>query len=121
MSDKCDIDHIDEFAIKSVKSNIIADSTILSLSEKFKLLSNPTRLKILLALSHHDLCICDLAAVLETSQSAVSHQLRVLRHANFVKYNKEGKIVYYSLIEQDFISNILSKIKESRDYVVEAV
>ena len=121
MKDKCDTNHIDEFAVKNVKSTILSDSAIILLSEKFKLLSNPTRLKILIALFHHDLCVCDLATVLGTTQSAVSHQLRILRHANFVKYNKEGKIVYYSLAKQDFINSILTEIAESDKYVVTVV
>jgi DNA-binding transcriptional ArsR family regulator len=66
-------------------------------AETFKILGDPTRIKILQALSTRELCVCDLAAVVTMGQSAVSHQLRLLRGARLVKYRKEGKMVWYSL------------------------
>ena len=68
-----------------------------TLAETFKVLSNPRRLKIINALSKHELCVCDLAALLGTTDSAVSHQLRTLRQMRLVKYRREGKLAYYSL------------------------
>ncbi|MEI6127789.1 MAG: metalloregulator ArsR/SmtB family transcription factor [Pseudomonadota bacterium] len=67
------------------------------LAEIFKVLGDATRVSILQALSIEELCVCDLAMLLNLTQSAVSHQLRLLRAAHLVKFRKEGKIVYYSL------------------------
>jgi len=71
--------------------------TILRLAETFKVLGDPTRMKIIFALSLEELCVCDIANLLGTTKSAVSHQLRVLRNMRLVKYRKDGKMVYYSL------------------------
>jgi len=70
------------------------------LSELFKSLGDQTRLKILFALSRSEMCVCDIAALLEMSQSAISHQLRVLRNVRLVKYHKVGKVVYYTLDDE---------------------
>ena len=70
------------------------------LSETFKVLSHPTRLKIIHALSEAELCVCDLAALLGSTESAVSHQLRLLRGMRLVKYRREGKLAYYALDDQ---------------------
>jgi ArsR family transcriptional regulator len=70
------------------------------LAELFKSLGDPTRLNILFALSIESMCVCDIAALVNMSQSAISHQLRVLRGARLVKYEKRGKSVYYSLDDE---------------------
>ncbi len=70
-----------------------------SLVELFKLLSGETRIKILLALSESELCVCDLSEVLEKEVSAISHQLKELRQGNMVTSRREGKKIYYSLEE----------------------
>lgn len=70
---------------------------LLALAELFKALGDGTRVKILCALYRSELCVCDLTAILDMKQSAVSHQLRVLRSGKIVKSRKEGKNVYYSL------------------------
>ncbi|AGA68619.1 putative transcriptional regulator [Desulfitobacterium dichloroeliminans LMG P-21439] len=63
----------------------------------FKTLGDPTRIRIMDALARSEFCVCDLAELLDLSQSATSHQLRILRNSNLVKYRKDGKMVYYSL------------------------
>ena len=73
------------------------EETILAVSEVFKVLSDPTRARIVFALSQTELCVCDLAALLNLSDSAVSHQLRLLRSLRLVKYRKVGRLAYYSL------------------------
>ncbi len=73
------------------------DEALQKLADLFKTLSDPTRVKILFALSTGELCVCDLAALLQMSQSAISHQLRLLRAARIVRYRKQGKNVFYSL------------------------
>ncbi len=83
--------------IKTAKENMIPDDDSQKLAETFKVFGDFNRLKILQALSCGELCVCDLARILNVSQSAMSHQLRVLRAANLVKYRKEGKNAFYSL------------------------
>ena len=72
-------------------------TTIITLAETFKILGDPTRIKILHILATNELCVCDIAAALNMGQSAISHQLRILRSARLVKYRKDGKSVWYSL------------------------
>ena len=73
-------------------------SQVRGVAELFKILGDPTRLRLVQALSKaEELCVCDIALVLGMSQSAVSHQLAILRQARLVKYRKDGKVVYYSL------------------------
>jgi DNA-binding transcriptional ArsR family regulator len=94
-------DHIvDPGRVGRAAAAMPSEDVLDGLSETFKVLSHPTRLKIIHALSGEELCVCDLAALLGTSDSAVSHQLRILRHMRLVKYRREGKLVYYMLDDQ---------------------
>lgn len=83
--------------ICSAKAEMILDEDAQQITETFKILGDVTRIKILHALSKRELCVCDIAAVVAMGQSAVSHQLRLLRRARLVKYRKEGKMAWYSL------------------------
>ncbi|NLU08169.1 MAG: winged helix-turn-helix transcriptional regulator [Clostridiales bacterium] len=80
-----------------VKKNIVDDVSISDMAEFFKVLNDPTRLKIIAALMLSEMCVCDICAVLGMSQPAVSHHLRVLKQSKLVKYRRDGKVVYYSL------------------------
>ena len=84
-------------AICLAKAAMLPEEDARQVAELFKILGDPTRVKILHALSARELCVCDIAAVVAMGQSAVSHQLRLLRGARLVKYRKEGKMVWYSL------------------------
>ena len=77
-----------------------SDETYQRLAETFKALGDPTRAKIVHLLDRGELCVCDIQEILEMSQSAVSHQLRVLRNLRLVKYRKAGRAVYYSLDDE---------------------
>jgi DNA-binding transcriptional ArsR family regulator len=90
--------------INNVRNKMIDENEVVDLSELFKALCDNTRIKILYALSLNELCVCDIANLIEMSQSAVSHQLRVLRNLRLVKYRKEGKSVYYSLNDQHVVN-----------------
>lgn len=81
------------------RAQIPATDIIINLAETFKILGDPTRIKILHVLTNHELCVCDIAAALGMGQSAISHQLRILRSARLVKYRKEGKSAWYSLAD----------------------
>ena len=74
----------------------------------YKAFSDPTRVKILWALHCHVMCVCDLAALLNMTKSAISHQLKTLRMSNLVKFQKQGKVVYYSLAD-DHVKDIFEK------------
>lgn len=90
------------------KTEAIADGDARQVAEIFKILGDTTRVKILQALSRRELCVCDIAAVTEMGQSAISHQLRLLRNARLVKYRKEGKMAVYSL-DDEHVSILLAQ------------
>lgn len=97
ITDTCEVEFIDERKVKRVQRVMKKPEVFSSLAETFKILGDPTRIRIAFALSREELCVCDIANLLGLSQSAVSHSLRPLRQLKLVKYRKEGKIAYYSL------------------------
>jgi len=105
-SDICEIECINEETVKHVKKKMLDENILLEVAENFKIFGDLTRLKILQALYQRELCVCDLTAVLEANQSTISHQLRVLRSKNLVKYRKEGKMAYYSLADEHVVKII---------------
>lgn len=102
----CNIIHKD--TVDKVKSLIPNDEILYDLADLFKVFSDSTRIKILCALFQSELCVCDLAALLNMSQSAISHQLRVLKSSRLVKFRREGKVIYYSLSD-DHIEHIFNE------------
>ena len=93
--------------IKKIDDNMPCEEEFLDLSELFKMLGDPTRVKILYALSQGEMCVCDIVELLDVTQSAVSHQLRLLKQARLVKYRRNGKSAIYS-ISDDHVYTILS-------------
>lgn len=91
---------VHEDAVRAANQDLIDGLTATRLAQIFGALSDPTRLRIVSALTDQELCVCDLAAVLGMTQSAVSHQLRLLRNLNLVRFHKEGRIVYYTLDDE---------------------
>lgn len=98
--DRCDCEVIHEDVVNLVKSKMPMEETLYDLAELFKVFGDSTRIKILWALDEAELCVCDIAVLLNMTQSAISHQLRVLKQANLVRNRKDGKIVFYSLIDE---------------------
>ena len=94
--------------IETVKKLLPADEVLYDLAELFKIFGDSTRVKILYALLESELCVCDIAKLMEVTQSAVSHQLRVLKNSKLVKFRREGKTVYYSLAD-DHVIHILAQ------------
>ena len=94
--------------IETVKKLLPADEVLYDLAELFKIFGDSTRIKLLYALYESELCVCDLADVLGLTQSAVSHQLRLLKSSKLVKFRREGKTVYYSLSD-DHVIHILAQ------------
>ena len=101
-SDTCE--HTQNVAM--VREKMLSEREFLFLAELFKAFGDYTRARILFALSIHELCVCALAEVLDMSQSAISHQLRLLRAAKLVRYRKEGKNVFYTL-DDDHVRNLI--------------
>ncbi len=100
--------HIHESSIKKVKENIPNDEKLYDLAELFKVFGDSTRIKILYALFTSELCVYDISQLLSVSQTAVSHQLRVLKTNKLVKSRKEGKNVFYSLAD-DHVHSIINQ------------
>lgn len=107
-SDLCEVRCVDEAKVRRTRRIMKAPEVVASLAETFKVLGDPTRLRIAHALSREELCVCDLANVLGVSQSVVSHSLRALRQMRLVRYRKAGKIAYY-VLDDDHIASLLAE------------
>ncbi|HCA79756.1 MAG TPA: transcriptional regulator, partial [Bacteroidetes bacterium] len=92
--------HDHQASIRSARKAIPDEAAIAAMSESFKILGDPTRLKIVLALTKEELCVLDIAELLGMSESAISHQLRLLKNLRLVKQRKDGKMVFYSLDDE---------------------
>lgn len=102
--------------VKNAKERMLSERDFLFMAELFKALGDYTRVRILYALSINELCVCALAEVLDMSQSAISHQLRLLRAAKLVRYRKDGKNVFYAL-DDDHVRSLVS---QGLDHIREA-
>ena len=102
----CDVVHAD--VVEAVRQIMPDDKELYELSDFFKALADSTRAKIMWALDANEMCVCDLAVLLNMTKSAISHQLRYLRQANLVKNRRDGKNVFYSLAD-DHIKEIFEK------------
>lgn len=100
----CEVFSVDTEKVDRASASMIPEKRTRQVAELFKVFSSETRVRILHALSREELCVCDLAQVLEMSVSAVSHQLRSLRKTGLVEYRKEGKLAYYRVCEPDLIA-----------------
>lgn len=98
--ERCDCDVIHEDVVNQVKGQMPQEESLYELAELFKVFGDTTRIKILWALDASEMCVCDIAVLLNMTQSAISHQLRVLKQAKLVRSRKDGKIVYYSLDDE---------------------
>ncbi|SFU77569.1 regulatory protein, arsR family [Clostridium sp. DSM 8431] len=98
--DSCSYTIIHEDKVREISETIPSDEVLYDLAEFFKVFGDSTRIKIICALFKSEMCVCDLAALLNVSQSAISHQLRTLKIARLVRYRREGKVVYYSLDDE---------------------
>lgn len=108
----CDIHHTHEHIHTSPMP---PEETIQSLADLFKVFGDPTRIRILYTLSAGELCVCDIASVLNMTQSAISHQLRILKGTQLVKFRREGKTVFYSLAD----SHVETILKQGLEHVCE--
>ena len=103
-------------SVTAARKAIHGDETLLGLSETFKMLGDITRLKICLALSKQELCVSDIAALLSLTESAVSHQLRIMKTMRLVKYRKEGKMAFYMLDDEHIEDLIRLGVRHVSEY-----
>ena len=96
----CDATIIHEDILKKVHDGLTDEIHLRKMAEMFKVLNDPTRLKIINALLLSEMCVCDIAALMEMTQPAISHHLKVMRQSELIKYRREGKVVYYSLDDE---------------------
>ena len=111
----CEEYHPHESSIQAAIQEMPSDDELFDLAETFKIFGDSTRIRIICALLPGEMCVCDLSDLLGISQSAISHQLRLLRASRLVKNRREGKSIYYSLDDQHIYSIISQGLKHSRE------
>lgn len=111
----CDYIHAHNDIINSVNDKMPEEEILYDLAELFKVFGDSTRIKILYVLFESEMCVCDIAQLLNMSQSAISHQLRVLKQSQLVKYRREGKTVFYSLAD----NHVRTIINQGMEHVAE--
>ena len=99
-SESCSCNVIHKEVVENVKNKLPKEETLYDLAELFKVFGDSTRIKIICSLFESEMCVCDLSVLLNISQSAISHQLRVLKSARLVKFRRAGKVIYYSLDDE---------------------
>ncbi len=115
MNEICDVFCINKEAVDDVRARMLDHQLVADTADVFKVLGDPTRMRLLYALSQRELCVCDLSAVLNMTQSAISHQLRVLRSARLVRHRKVGKVVYYSLADAHVVQLMEVGVDHARE------
>ena len=98
-SERCAEECVHNDVVEEVSCRLPDEEILYDLAELFKVFGDSTRVRIICALFESEMCVCDIAAVLNMTQSAISHQLRVLKQARLVKYRRDGKTIYYSLAD----------------------
>ena len=111
----CEIHETHENITRQIKDKMPGEEMIQNLAEFYKVFGDVTRVKILCALVQNEICVCDLAEVVGMTQSAVSHQLRILKQMKLVKNRRDGKIVYYSLAD----THIQSILNQGMEHIIE--
>lgn len=113
--EKCETMQLHQDRIQMAKEKMPPEETLYDLAELFKVFGDTTRVKILCALFESEMCVCDIADLLRMTQSAISHQLRVLKQARLVRFRREGKTVFYALAD----SHIQTIFNQGLDHVSE--
>ena len=111
----CEYLNVHEDAVAQVLAALPDDETLYDLSELFRVFGDSTRIKILYVLFESEMCVCDIAQLLNMTQSAISHQLRLLKQARLVKSRREGKIVFYSLAD----SHVRTMLDQGMEHIRE--
>ena len=111
----CEHDHVHDQVVEEVRSHVPSEDVLYDLTELFRVFGDSTRMRILYALFEAEMCVCDIAALLGMTQSAISHQLRALKNVRLVRARREGKTVYYSLAD----SHVRIMIDQGLEHVLE--
>jgi ArsR family transcriptional regulator, lead/cadmium/zinc/bismuth-responsive transcriptional repressor len=102
-AEACAVFHLDSRKVSALRKAMLGIPSVAALAETFRVLGDVTRVRILDALSRSELCVCDIAQLLELSESAVSHQLRLLRGMRLVRARRDGRMVFYTLDDQHIV------------------
>ncbi len=113
--DRCEETCVHNNIVEKVDNNMPEDTILYDLADFFKVFGDCTRIKVLYALFESEMCVCDIAQLLNMNQSAISHQLRVLKQNRLVKYRREGKTVFYSLAD----SHIKTIFNQGLEHILE--
>ena len=113
--ERCDVIEAHEGIISRARAEMPDDETLYDLAELFKIFGDSTRIRILYALFEEEMCVCDIAQLLNMTQSAISHQLRLLKQSKLVKNRRDGKTVYYSLADD----HVRTVINQGMDHIME--
>lgn len=111
----CEYIHAHDDIVNKVNEQMPDDEILYDLAELFKIFGDSTRIKILYVLFESEMCVCDIAMLLNMTQSAISHQLRALKQSKLVKYRREGKTVFYSLAD----NHVRTIINQGMEHVAE--
>ncbi len=111
----CDFYQVHEKVVEAVHGNIPDEDVLYDLAELFKVFGDSTRIKILYVLSEAEMCVCDIAQILNMTQSAISHQLKILKQSKLVKNRREGKAVFYSLAD----GHVKTIMRQGLDHIEE--
>lgn len=115
VEDCCGGYQVHEDIVKNVRESLPEEEMLYDLAELFKVFGDSTRIKILYVLLESEMCVCDIAELLNMTQSAISHQLRVLKQSSLVKFRREGKTVFYSLAD----AHVVTILNQGMDHVGE--
>ncbi|MBI5814645.1 MAG: helix-turn-helix transcriptional regulator [Nitrospinae bacterium] len=115
VKDECEVLYVNRKTVRDIGARMPSHEVVSVMAETFGLLADPTRLRIVQALSRGELCVCDLAAMLGAGRTSVSNHLRLLRSMRLVRHRRDGKLAYYSLSD----SHIAALLKECLEHVIE--
>jgi DNA-binding transcriptional ArsR family regulator len=115
--DTCEVYLIDEEAVRRAREGMADEAQVEALAATFKILGDPTRMRMVMALTHAELCVCDLSSLLDVTPSAVSHQLRLMRQHRLVKFRREGKMAYYSLDDEHIVRLLAEGLRHVQEQV----
>ena len=113
--EKCEVDEVHEDLLKIVRETMPEETELYDLAELFKVFGDSTRIRILFVLFEAEVCVCDLAQALNMTQSAISHQLKILKQNKLVKARRDGKSVFYSLAD----GHVRTIIDQGREHIEE--
>lgn len=111
----CEVNEVHQDVVEQARKHIPNEEVLYDIADLFKVFGDSTRIKILCALFEHEMCVCDIAEVTNMTQSAISHQLRILKQAELVRFRRDGKTIYYSLKDD----HVVSIYKQGLEHVME--